>query len=115
MLDKKAIGKRIEQIKNSHIPPLSLVELGEKLKNKKGLPIPKGTVNSWIRCLCVPSREIVEQLALWGDVTPEWIYTGKEIPKLKCTDCKSDLIIESNNTLFCIQCSSNFKLSKHVG
>ncbi|ACM15826.1 predicted transcriptional regulator (plasmid) [Bacillus cereus Q1] len=115
MLDKKAIGKRIEQIKNSHIPPLNLVELGAKLKNKKGLSIPKGTVNSWIRGLSLPSIEIVQQLALIGDVTPEWIYTGTEIPKLKCEDCKSDLIIESNNIVLCIQCSTKFKMSKHVG
>ncbi|MBE7129476.1 XRE family transcriptional regulator [Bacillus mycoides] len=104
--------KRVEQIKNSHIPPLSLIELGAKLKNKEGLPIPKGTVNSWIRGLGVPSREIVEQLAFIGDVTPEWIYTGKEMPKLICEDCKSDLIIESNNTLSCTQCGAKFKLSK---
>lgn len=81
MLDKKSIGKRIEQIKNSSIPPLSYTELGRKLKNKEGLAIPKGTVNSWIRGLSIPSREIVEQLACIGDVTTEWIYTGKETPK----------------------------------
>ncbi|MGR5976161.1 hypothetical protein ACT7DE_18885 [Bacillus paranthracis] len=37
MLDKKSIGKRIEQIKNSSIPPLSYTELGRKLKNKEGI------------------------------------------------------------------------------
>ncbi|MEK7019810.1 hypothetical protein [Bacillus sp. FSL R9-9410] len=45
-MDRKAIGKRIKQIKNSHIPPLSYVELGEKLRNKDGNPISKGTVDS---------------------------------------------------------------------
>lgn len=114
MLDKKAFGKRVEQIKNSHIPPLSLVELGAKLKNNKGLPIPKGTVDSWIRGLGIPSKEIIEQLALIGNVTSEWIYTGKEMPKLICENCKSVLIIEANNTLSCTKCSAKFKLSNEV-
>ncbi|MEB9569107.1 XRE family transcriptional regulator [Bacillus cereus] len=114
MLDKKAIGKRVEQIKNSHIPPLSLIELGAKLKNNKGLPIPKGTVNSWIRGLDIPSKEVIEQLALIGNVTLEWIYTGKEIPKLICENCNSVLIIEVNNTLSCTKCSAKFKLSNKV-
>ncbi|MGY1423285.1 XRE family transcriptional regulator [Bacillus cereus] len=114
MLDKKAIGKRVEQIKNSHIPPLSLIELGAKLKNNKGLPIPKGTVNSWIRGLGIPSKEVIEQLALIGNVTSEWIYTRKEIPKLICENCNSVLIIEVNNTLSCTKCNAKFILSNKV-
>lgn len=114
MLDKKAIGKRMEQIKNSHIPPLSLIELGAKLKNNKGLPIPKGTVNSWIRGLGIPSREIIEQLALIGNVTSEWIYTGNEMPKLICENCNSVLIIEANNTLSCTNYGAKFKLINEV-
>jgi hypothetical protein len=104
----------VEQIKNSHIPTLSLIELGAKLKNNKGLPIPKGTVNSWIRGLGIPSREIIEQLALIGNVTSEWIYTGKEMPKLICENCNSILIIEANNTLSCANCSAKFKLINKV-
>lgn len=112
MLDKKAIGKRIEQIKNSHIPPLSYTELGERLRNKDGKPISKGTVNSWVRGFGIPIYEVIEQIARIGGVTTEWIYTGKEMLKLICEGCKEELIIESHNTLLCPKCSVKFKLSK---
>ena len=112
MMDKKVIGKRIKQIKNSHIPPLSLAEFGAKLRNKDGYPIPKGTVDSWGRGLCMPPREVVEQIAHIGNVTTEWIYTGKNIPKLICMECQEQLIIESNNNLMCPKCYEKYKLVK---
>ncbi|KAA0768120.1 transcriptional regulator [Bacillus wiedmannii] len=112
MLDKTAIGKRIEQIKNTHIPPLSYSEFGTRLKNKDGKVISKGTVNSWVRGFGIPVHEVIEQIARIGGVTTEWIYTGKEMSKLLCEVCKEELIIESNNNLVCPICSSKFKLIK---
>lgn len=112
MLDKKEIGQRIKQIKESHIPPLTLAEFGAKLRNNDGYPIPKGTVDSWGRGFGIPKPEIIEQIALLGNVTMEWIYTGKEMPKLLCDDCKEELLIELNNTLLCPKCKVKFKISK---
>ncbi|PEF45143.1 transcriptional regulator [Bacillus cereus] len=112
MLDKKAIGKRIEQIKNSYTPPLTYAEFGARLRCQNERPIPRGTVNSWVRGLCIPSRVVVEQIALIGNVTAEWIYTGKTLPKLLCMDCQEILIIETNNTLLCPKCCLKYELVK---
>ncbi|PGZ57902.1 transcriptional regulator [Bacillus cereus] len=112
MIDKEAVGKRIKQIKNSHIPPLSLAEFGERLRNKDGNPISKGTVDSWMRGFGIPKKEVIEQIALIGGVTTEWIYTGKEMPKLLCVDCQGKLTIETNNTLLCPKCCVKYTLVK---
>ncbi|WP_232302928.1 XRE family transcriptional regulator [Bacillus cereus] len=111
-MDKKAIGKRIEQIKNFHTPPLSYVELGKRLRNKNGKPISKGTVNSWVRGFGIPNHEVIKQIASIGRVTTEWIYIGKEMPKLLCAECQEELMIESYETLLCTKCSMKFKVIK---
>lgn len=112
MMDKKAIGKRIKQIKESHIPPLTLAEFGAKLRNKDGNLIPKGTVDSWMRGLAYPPHYLVEQIARIGSVTTEWIYTGKNLPKLICMECQEKLIIETNNNLMCPKCCAEYILIK---
>ncbi|MGR6899380.1 helix-turn-helix domain-containing protein [Rummeliibacillus sp. BSL5] len=74
--NKKDVGKRIKLIKENHNPPISLKDFGELLKDEKGGNISKGTVDSWMRGLGIPSKLTIEQIAQLGNTTIDWIYWG---------------------------------------
>ncbi|WP_146550812.1 helix-turn-helix domain-containing protein [Rummeliibacillus suwonensis] len=74
--DKKEVGKRIRFIKEHHNPPISLTEFGQLLKDENGNSISKGTVDSWIRGLGIPSNSTIEKIAAIGSTTADWIYWG---------------------------------------
>ncbi|MFB8331803.1 hypothetical protein SAMN04487767_13724 [Bacillus wiedmannii] len=74
--DKKDVGKRIKQIKENYNPPISLKDFGDLLIDEKGKTISKGTVDSWMRGLGIPSKSTIEQIARLGNTTVSWIYWG---------------------------------------
>lgn len=74
--DKKDVGKRIKQIKENYNPPISLKDFGDLLIDEKGKSISKGTVDSWMRGLGIPSKSTIEQIARLGNTTVSWIYWG---------------------------------------
>ncbi|PFV50182.1 helix-turn-helix domain-containing protein [Bacillus cereus] len=74
--DKKDVGKRIKQIKENYNPPISLKDFGDLLIDEKGKNISKGTVDSWMRGLGIPSKSTIEQIARLGNTTVSWIYWG---------------------------------------
>lgn len=74
--DKKEVGKRIKFIKENHNPPISLSEFGQILKNTDGKSISKGTVDSWTRGFGIPAQSVIEQIALLGNTTIDWVYWG---------------------------------------
>lgn len=74
--DKKDVGKRIKQIKENYNPPISLKDFGDLLIDEKGKTISKGTVDSWMRGLGIPSKSTIEQIAQLGNTTVSWIYWG---------------------------------------
>lgn len=74
--DKKEVGKRIKFIKEHHNPPISLAEFGQLLIDENGKSISKGTVDSWMRGLGLPSSSTIEKIATIGNTTVDWIYWG---------------------------------------
>lgn len=74
--DKKDVGKRIKQIKENYNPPISLKDFGDLLIDEKGKNISKGTVDSWMRGMGIPPKSTIEQVALLGNTTADWIYWG---------------------------------------
>ncbi|MGW8448955.1 hypothetical protein ACWGJ1_23465, partial [Bacillus wiedmannii] len=65
-----------KQIKENYNPPISLKDFGDLLIDEKGKTISKGTVDSWMRGLGIPSKSTIEQIARLGNTTVSWIYWG---------------------------------------
>lgn len=66
--DKTVVAERIKKVREES--GLSIANMAERLG------ISKSTLNSYIRGLALPPKEIVEKIAQITDVSSEWIYYG---------------------------------------